>query len=97
MTAAAPQGNRVTCDLLVVGSGAGGLSAAVTAAAHGLKVILAEKQPFFGGTTAWSGGWIWAPGNPLAQRTGVIDPPGAAREYLSGVLGNHFSAAICLT
>ena len=49
------------CDLLIVGSGAAGLSAAVTAAFHGLRVIVAEKEPVFGGTTAWSGGWMWAP------------------------------------
>ena len=57
------------CDLLVVGSGAGGLPAAVTAAWHGLtKVIVAEKEAVFGSTTAWSGGWMWTPGNPLAQQ-----------------------------
>ena len=49
------------CDLLVIGSGAGGLSAAVTTAHLGLKVIVAEKDPQFGGTTAWSGGWMWLP------------------------------------
>ena len=52
---------QIDCDLLVIGPGAGGLSAAVTAAWHGLKVIVAEKEPVFGGTTAWSGGWMWAP------------------------------------
>ena len=41
------------CDLLVIGSGAAGLSAAVTAAFHGLQVIVAEKEPVFRGTTAW--------------------------------------------
>jgi succinate dehydrogenase/fumarate reductase flavoprotein subunit len=47
----------IECDLLVIGSGAGGLSAAVTAAHLGLKVVVAEKESQFGGTTAWSGGW----------------------------------------
>jgi len=46
----------VRCDVLVVGSGAGGLSAAVTAASLGLNVIVVEKEGVFGGTTAWSGG-----------------------------------------
>src|SRR4051794_37979840 len=60
------------CDLLVVGAGAGGLSAAVTAAWHGLKVIVAEKEPVCGGATAWSGGWMWVPLNPLSQADGII-------------------------
>nr|WP_294555742.1 FAD-dependent oxidoreductase [uncultured Rhodopila sp.] len=84
---------RLDCDLLVVGSGAGGLSAAVTAAWHGLKVIVAEKEAVFGGTTAWSGGWIWAPLNPLARRAGIIENEAAPRAYLREVLGNNFDAA----
>src|ERR1700759_4961652 len=80
----------VSCDLLVIGSGAGGLSAAVTAAFHGLKVIVAEKEPVFGGTTAWSGGWMWVPLNPLAPRAGIVEDPEAPRTYLRGVLGNNF-------
>ena len=79
------------CDLLVIGSGAGGLSAAVTAAWHGLKVIVAEKEATFGGTTAWSGGWMWTPGNPLARRAGIIETADAPREYLRHVLGNNFN------
>ena len=75
----------------MVGSGAGGLSAAVTAAWHGLKVILAEKEPVFGGTTAWSGGWMWAPLNPLAQRAGIVEDAGsAAATYLRGRAGQQF-------
>lgn len=58
------------CDLLVIGSGAGGLSAAVTAATLGLKVIVIEKESQFGGTTAWSGGWMWVPRNPPRARSG---------------------------
>lgn len=83
----------VACDLLVVGSGAGGLSAAVTAAFHGLTVVVAEKEPVFGGTTAWSGGWMWAPRNPLARRAGIAEDVEAPRTYLRHVLGNSFDAA----
>lgn len=80
------------CDLLVIGSGAGGLSAAVTAAHHGLRVIVAEKEPVMGGTTAWSGGWMWAPCNPVAQRAGIVEDVQAPRTYLAAVLGNDFNA-----
>jgi succinate dehydrogenase/fumarate reductase flavoprotein subunit len=81
------------CDLLVVGSGAGGLSAAVTAAWHGLKVVVVEKEPVFGGTTAWSGGWMWVPHNPLAREAGIEEDGQAVRAYLRHELGNHYDAA----
>ncbi len=82
-----------TCDLLVIGSGAAGLSAAVTAAHRGLRVIVLEKAPVVGGTTAWSGGWIWAPRNPLAIRAGISEPIETPRQYLQQVLGDNFDAA----
>jgi succinate dehydrogenase/fumarate reductase flavoprotein subunit len=86
-------GRRIDCDLLVVGSGAAGLSAAVTAAWHGLKVVVVEKAPVFGGATAWSGGWMWAPGNPLAKRAGIHEDPQQPRTYLRNELGPHYDAA----
>ena len=49
-------GMGFACDVLVAGSGAGGLAAAVTAREAGLEVLVAEKEPWFGGTTALSGG-----------------------------------------
>lgn len=81
------------CDLLVVGSGASGLAAAVTAAWHGLTVIVVEKEPVFGGATAWSGGWMWVPGNPLARRAGIIEDPLQPRTYLRHELGDRYDAA----
>jgi glycine/D-amino acid oxidase-like deaminating enzyme len=83
----------VECDLLVVGSGAAGLSTAVTAAAHGLKVVVAEKEATFGGTTAWAGGWMWVPRNPLARRAGIDEDIEQPRAYLRNVLGRHFDEA----
>lgn len=80
------------CDLLVIGSGAAGLSAAVTAAFHGLKVIVLEKEAVFGGTTAWSGGWMWVPRNPLARRAGIIEDKEAVRTYLRAETGNHYDS-----
>lgn len=47
------------CDVLVIGSGAGGLATAVSAAHRGLDVLVVEKEPVFGGTSARSGGWMW--------------------------------------
>jgi succinate dehydrogenase/fumarate reductase flavoprotein subunit len=80
----------LNCDLLVLGSGAGGLSAAVTAAHLGLKVILAEKDPQIGGTTAWSGGWMWVPRNPLALAAGLQEDIAVPLSYLRHELGAQF-------
>ncbi|TCK09321.1 FAD-dependent oxidoreductase [Marinobacterium mangrovicola] len=81
---------KYECDVLVVGSGAGGLSAAVSAAHKGLKVLVVEKEPVFGGTTARSGGWMWIPGNAPGQRDGVNDSADAARTYLKHETGAFF-------
>lgn len=72
------------CDVLVVGSGAAGMSAALTARLEGLNVLLVEKAPMFGGTTARSGGWLWIPGSTQAKAAGVVDPPEAVRDYVLG-------------
>jgi len=82
--------SHIECDLLVVGGGAAGLSAAVTAAYHGLKVIIAEKADTLGGATAWSGGWMWAPLNPLSQADGIVEDIDAPRTYLKHALGTHY-------
>lgn len=81
------------CDVLVVGSGASGMAAAITAAHRGLSVLIAEKEPRFGGTTARSGGWLWIPGTSLARAWGIVEAPDAARTYLRHEAGNSFDAA----
>lgn len=78
------------CDLLVIGSGAAGLSTAVTAAHRGLQVIVSEKEPLYGGTTARSGGWLWVPGNPLAQEAGLSDSRADAFAYMRHEAGEFF-------
>ncbi len=83
----------VECDVLVIGSGAAGLATAVTAAYHGLRVILVEKDSTFGGATAWSGGWMWVPRNPLARRAGIDEDPALPRTYLQHELGAYFDPA----
>jgi succinate dehydrogenase/fumarate reductase flavoprotein subunit len=79
--------------VLVVGSGAGGLAAAVAARFHKLDVLVVEKAAFFGGTTAWSGGWLWIPGNLYARSAGTTDTIADARRYLEAELGDAFDAA----
>lgn len=76
------------CDLLVVGSGAGGLAAAIFAARRGLEVLLVEREPWFGGTTAYSGGGMWFPGNPVTRAAGAEDDLDATRKYLDDVVGD---------
>lgn len=80
-------------DVLVVGTGASGMSAAVTAAYEGLKVLVVDKAPVYGGTTARSGGWLWIPGTKLAKEQGISEPAGAARAYLQHETTTHFDAA----
>ena len=84
------------CDVLVIGAGAGGLSTAVVAAKHGLKVIVVEKAPVFGGTAAFSGGVLWIPGNkhcPAASK----DSTEAARQYLKNETGNFYDHEVVET
>lgn len=76
-----------TCDLLVIGSGAGGLSTAITAAHKGLKVVVLEKANVIGGTTSWSGGWLWVPHNPLAKRAGIFEDVETPKDYLKTEMG----------
>ena len=78
-------------DLIVIGSGAAGLAAAVTAAHLKLSVTVLEKTDVLGGTSAWSGGWIWCPGNPHATRAGLTDTHDAPRRYLAALLGNFYT------
>jgi succinate dehydrogenase/fumarate reductase flavoprotein subunit len=74
-------------DVVVVGAGAGGLATAVTAAHHGLRVVVLERADVCGGATAWSGGWMRAPGNPLAHADGVHEDVEEFRTYLRAALG----------
>jgi len=81
------------CDVLVAGSGCSGMSAAITAKHSGLDVLIVEKEPRFGGTTARSGGWLWIPGTSLARAWGINESLDEARTYLRHEAGNSFDAA----
>jgi 3-oxosteroid 1-dehydrogenase len=74
-------------DVVVVGSGAAGMTAALTAARRGLRTVVLEKTEYFGGSTARSGGGIWAPGNEVLRKAGVRDVPDWASVYLAHVAG----------
>lgn len=65
-----------TFDLIVVGSGAAGMAAALTAARHGLSAVIVEKARHWGGSTARSGGGVWIPGNAVLRREA---PPMSSR------------------
>jgi len=73
-------------DLIVIGAGAGGLTAAATAAAHGRKVLVLEFSNRVGGTTAISGGMVWIPANHKMRAAGLSDSLDAARDYLRRVV-----------
>ena len=81
-------------DVVIMGSGAAGLTAALVAAKAGLKVAVLEKAETFGGTTAISGGGVWIPGSPQARAAGVRDSAEAARGYALGVVGNRAETAL---
>ncbi len=69
-------------DVLVIGSGGGGMTAALAAHAAGLDTLVVEKGSQFGGSTALSGGGIWVPGAPSQKREGYAPDPDGVKEYL---------------
>ena len=73
-------------DVIVIGAGAGGMTAAAVAAAEGLSVVVIEKTEFVGGTTAWSGGMVWIPANSKMKQAGIDDSLPAAASYLAGTV-----------
>ena len=81
-------------DVVIMGSGAAGLTAALVAAKAGNTVAVLEKANHFGGTTAISGGGIWIPVSPQAKAEGVDDSIEVARNYVLGVVGNRAERAL---
>ncbi|MEB7601444.1 FAD-dependent oxidoreductase [Raoultella terrigena] len=88
---------HVKVDVLIVGSGAAGLSAAVTAALNGASVLVAEKESVIGGTSAWSGGWLWIPRNPLAREEGIEEDASVPLTYLQHEMAGQSADARLLT
>jgi succinate dehydrogenase/fumarate reductase flavoprotein subunit len=81
-------------DVVVVGAGAGGMTAAAVAAAQGLRVLLIEKTEFVGGTTAWSGGMVWIPANAKMREAGLSDSRADAEAYLASTVPENDNAAL---
>ena len=79
-------------DVVVVGAGAAGMTAALTAADRGLRSVVIEKAPTFGGSAARSGAAIWAPCNEVLLAAGVPDTPAKAATYLAQVVGSAVPA-----
>lgn len=82
----------VLTEILVVGSGACGLTAALTAADQGAKVFIIEKGHLFGGTSATSGGTIWIPNNHLISPAGGQDSEAEAEQYIAALAGEYSSS-----
>jgi len=73
-------------DVVVIGAGAGGMTAAAVAAREGLSVLLIEKTEFVGGTTSWSGGMVWIPVNTKMKHAGMDDSLSDAADYLASTV-----------
>ena len=85
--------NAIECDVVVVGSGAAGLAAAVTARKRGLDVVVLEKEPVFGGTTALSGGVLWIPLSGHGRQQNAADTVQTVREYMMNETGSYYDEA----
>ncbi|MFB4317663.1 FAD-dependent oxidoreductase [Actinomadura sp. 21ATH] len=79
-------------DVVVVGSGAGGLAAATTARLRGLSALVVEKTGRYGGSSALSGGAIWVPNNVYLERAGERDTLENARAYMDATVGDRVPA-----
>jgi 3-oxosteroid 1-dehydrogenase len=75
-------------DLLIAGSGGGGLVAALAALDAGIEPLIVEKQALVGGSTGLSGGMVWLPNNPLMQSEGIADSHEDGLAYFDDVIGD---------
>jgi len=83
-----------TFDLVVLGSGAGGMTAALVAALEGLRPLPVETSDLIGGTTALSSGTVWTPYNRHQRELSPTDDPKAASTYLDALVGDRAERAL---
>ena len=76
-----------TYDFIIVGSGGSAVCAALVMKEAGKRALIIEKRPFFGGSSALSGGVMWIPCNSLGREAGVEDTPEMAKAYLDACAG----------
>ena len=81
-------------DVVVVGSGAGALTGALTAASEGFEVVVLEKTPHVGGTSAYSGAACWLPGSRVQERAGLVDDSAEVRRYLEALVPQAEAARV---
>jgi 3-oxosteroid 1-dehydrogenase len=72
-------------DVICVGAGLGGLSAAIAAYEMGMRPLIVEKSDLVGGVTALSGGQVWVPGNDLEAELGIADSPDDGATYIERI------------
>jgi len=75
-------------DVVVVGAGGAGMTAALAAKSRGLETVLIEKSAYFGGSTARSGGGVWIPNNYALKAAGQGDDPATSKQYLDSIVGD---------
>src|ERR1700746_790604 len=80
-------------DLLIAGSGGGGMVAALAALDAGIEPLIVEKQALVGGSTGLSGGMVWLPNNPLMRADGIVDSHEDGLAYLADVVGDIGTAS----
>ncbi len=82
-------GQSTETNVIVVGSGIGGMAAAIRAHEFGLNVTLVEKAAHLGGATAWSGGQVWVRANHVAREAGLEDSVDETLAYVEAIAADH--------
>ena len=93
-TQSVPSGPATEFDLVVLGAGVAGLTAALVAAIEGRRVLVVEGSAWVGGTSARSSGTVWIPDSPDLRRAGITDDGARARQYLEALVGTRAPVAM---